>query len=105
MVSKGFGADPKLRPVFCGSKGGEAAVGRLAGATRNTGPGIGLVIHPDLRIDECHVPVLLKMMERAFRRIDRQIGEVRTTEPLQLCVEIGKIASLQQWVIREVDAG
>ena len=49
--------------------------------------------------------VLLEMGERAFRRIDRDVREVRTAEPLQLGIEIGKIAALQQRIVGEVDAG
>ena len=48
--------------------------------------------------------VLLEMMERAFRRVDGDMGEVRTAEPLQLGIEIGEVAALQQRIVGEVDA-
>ena len=48
--------------------------------------------------------VLLEMGERTFRRVDRNMGEVRAAEPLQLGVEIGKVAALQQRIVGEVDA-
>ena len=51
------------------------------------------------------MPVLLEMMERAFRRIDRNVREVRTAEALQLSVEIREVAALQKRVIGKVDTG
>ena len=45
------------------------------------------------------------MMERTFRRVDRDMREVRAAEPLQLRVEIGEVAALQQRIVGEVDAG
>jgi len=51
------------------------------------------------------VSVLLEIVERTLRCIDRQVGEVRPAETLQLRVEIGEIAALQQRIVGEVDAG
>src|SRR5258708_18198164 len=48
--------------------------------------------------------VLLEVVEGTFRRIDRQMREVRPAQPLQLRVEVGKVAALQQWIIRKIDA-
>ena len=48
--------------------------------------------------------VLLEMVERAFRRVDRDVGEVGAAEPLQLRVEVGEVAALQQRIVGEVDA-
>jgi hypothetical protein len=45
------------------------------------------------------------MMERAFRRIDRDVREIRAAEPFQLGVEIGEVAALQQRIVGEVDPG
>ncbi len=50
------------------------------------------------------MPILLQGVERAFGRVDRQIGEVRAAEPFDLGVEIGEIAPLQQRVVGEIDA-
>ena len=50
------------------------------------------------------MPVLLEGGERALRGIDRQEREVGPAEPLQLRVEIGEVAALQQRVVREIDA-
>ena len=50
-------------------------------------------------------PSCWKCRERALRRVDRQVGEVRAAEPLQLRVQIGEVAPLQQRVVGEVDAG
>ena len=51
------------------------------------------------------MPVLLEVAERALRRIDRQLDEVGAPEPLQLRIQVGEIAPLQQGVVAEVDAG
>lgn len=45
------------------------------------------------------------MSERAFRCIDRKVGEIRAAQPFQLGIEIGKVASLQQRVIGKINAG
>ena len=49
--------------------------------------------------------VLLERRERALRRVDGQEREVGASEPLQLRVEIGEVAALQQRVVGEIDAG
>ena len=48
--------------------------------------------------------VLLEVHHRTARGIDRQVGEVRAAEPLQLGIEIGEVAAVQQRVVTEVDA-
>ena len=50
-------------------------------------------------------PSCWKLCERAFRRVDRDMGEVRAAEALELRVEIGEVAALQQRIVGEVDAG
>ena len=52
-----------------------------------------------------HVAILLEVRERASRRINRDMREVRAPEPLELGVEVGKVASLQQGVVGEINAG
>ena len=99
VVGEGLRAHPSLLPLLLGGKRVEALLRRLARAAGGAAPGIRLVIDPALRIDERHVAVLLEVMERAFRRVDRQMGEVRAAEPLQLRIEIGEIAALQQRVV------
>ena len=51
--------------------------------------GIRLVVGAPDWIAQGHVAVLLKMRERAFGRIDRDVREVWTAEPLNLRVEVG----------------
>ena len=51
------------------------------------------------------MPVLLEVGDRALRGVDRQVGEVRAAEPLELGVEVGEVAALQQRIVGEVDAG
>ena len=48
--------------------------------------------------------VLLKCMHRAFRRINWEISEIRSSQPFYLSIEIGKIASLKKWIVAEIDA-
>jgi len=50
------------------------------------------------------VPVLLEMGHRTFGRVDRDVGEVWAAQSLQLGVQIGEVAALQQRIVREVDA-
>ena len=50
------------------------------------------------------MPVLLKMRKGAARRIDGEMRKVRRTKALQLGVEIGEVAALEQRVVRKVDA-
>src|SRR5678809_516096 len=42
------------------------------------------------------------MMEWALRRIDRNLGEVRSAKAFHLCIQIGKVPTLQQRVVAEV---
>ena len=49
------------------------------------------------------MPILLEVAHGAFGRIDRQMGEVGPTEPLELRVQIAEIAPLQQRIVRMVD--
>ncbi len=45
-----------------------------------------------------HMTVLLKMMYRAFGGINGNMGKIRSTQPFDLGIEIGKISSLEQWI-------
>src|SRR5437762_427267 len=49
------------------------------------------------------MPVLLEMMHRALRRVDRNVGEVRTPEAFELRIEVREVASLEQGIVRKVD--
>ena len=48
--------------------------------------------------------VLLKVVKRALGRIDRNVSKVRAAQPLELSIEIRKVAALQQRIIAEIDA-
>ena len=102
VIGKAFGAQPALGALLDIGKRREAA---LRGFARAFAERVRLVIDAPDRIAHRHVAVLLEMGERAFRRIDRNMGEVRAAEPLQLGIEIGEIAALQQRIVGEVDAG
>src|SRR5262249_18439769 len=58
-------------------------------------PRVGLIINPALGVYHRHLPILLQRMERAFRRVDRKVGEIWAAKPLQLRIEIREIAALQ----------
>ena len=49
-------------------------------------------------------PSCWKLRDRALRRVDRDVREVRAAEPLQLRVEVREVPPLQQRVVAEVDA-
>ena len=49
-------------------------------------------------------PSCWKCANGHLRGIDRDVGEVRAAEPLQLGVEVGEVPPLQQRVVGEVDA-
>ena len=76
----------------------------LAGSPLLATPRVRLVVRPAHRVVHRHVPVLLKGRERAFRRIDREMGEVRPAQSLQLGVEVREVPALQQRIVGEVDA-
>jgi hypothetical protein len=61
--------------------------------------------HPADRIAHRHVPVLLVMRDGTLRCVERQLREIHAAEALQLRVEIGEVAALEQRIIAEVDAG
>ncbi len=44
------------------------------------------------------------VVDRAVRRVDRKLGEVRATEPGQLGVEVGEQAGLHQRIVGDLDA-
>ena len=50
------------------------------------------------------MPVLLEVVKRALGRVDRNVREVRPAQPLELGIEVRKVAALQQRIIAEVDA-
>ena len=52
-----------------------------------------------------HVTVLLEVSNGALRRVDGKVREVRSAEALQLGVEIGEVAALEQRIVGEVNAG
>ena len=102
VVGEAFRAQPDLLAFLGIGEGAEAALRRFARAFAER---VRLVVHAADRIAHRHVAVLLEMVERAFRRVDRDVREVRAAEPLQLRVEVGEVAALQQRIVGEVDAG
>lgn len=65
---------------------------------------VRLIIGAADRVAHRHMTVLLKMREGTFRRIDRQMSEVRPAQTLQLRVEIEKVAALEQRIVGKIDA-
>ncbi len=96
MVGEAFRPQADLLTLFFRGKVTIAACWRLARAFPK---GVGLIVRPSDRVAHGHVPVLLEMREGTFRRVNRQVGEVRPTETLQLRVEIGEIPALQQRIV------
>src|SRR5207244_6636385 len=62
-----------------------------------------LIVDPSLRIVHGHMPVLLEMMDGALRRVDRNVGKVRTPEPFELRIEVREVAPLEEGIVRKVD--
>ena len=102
VVGKAFRPQPHLLALLLGR---EMIGSRAAGDSRGPSPErIRLVVHAADGIAHGHVAILLEMVERTFRRIDREMREIGAAEPLQLRVEIGEVAALQQRIVGEVDA-
>ena len=101
VVGEAFGAQPALGALFDVSERRETALRRLPAVLRRTNSAGSWRVRPD-----CAWPYGRPAGngERAFRRVDRDVGEVRAAEPLQLGIEVGEIAALQQRVVGEVDA-
>ena len=104
MIGEAFGSHTLLGAAGGFGKAREATHWVLARAALRGTPAVGLVIRTAHGVAHRHMPVLLEMRHRAFGRIDRDMGEVRTAQPLDLGVEIGKVAPLQQRIVREIDA-
>ena len=104
MIGETLRPDPLLGTVLDRGDTDET-LGRVFARTTLFGaPAIGLVIGPTLGIAHRHMPVLLEMGHRAFGRIDGDMRKVGAAQPLELRIEIGEIATLQQRIIAEVDA-
>src|SRR5262249_16695029 len=104
VVGEGLGANAQFRPLRGSGVGVKALLGRFARTTGFTGPGIRLVVGPACRIVHSHVPVLLEMMHGALGRVDRNMGEVWTSETLELRIEVGEVTPLEEGIVRKVDA-
>ena len=103
VVAEAFRAHPLLGALDRLGERGEPAAGVLSRS--RVGPRVRFVVHPPDGVGERHVPVLLEVGDRTLRRVDRQVGEVRPAETLELGVEVGEVAPLQQRIVGEVDAG
>src|SRR4029079_9873227 len=102
MVGEAFRAQAAFGTLLDVGKRDKAA---LRGFARAFTERIRLIIDASDRVAHRHMTVLLEMCERAFWRVDRNMGEVRATQPLQLRVQVGKVAPLQQRVIGKIDPG
>ena len=101
VVGKGLGAGSELVAAIERGMRGEAEAGILA--RRVGGEAVGLV--RDLALVDVHPPdtIALKVAHRTLRTIDRNLVEVRATQPQQLRVGVGEQAALQQRIVGEVD--
>src|SRR3569833_2352980 len=84
VVGEAFRPDAQLVPFFMRRERPEAGLMALARSTCGTTPGIRFIVDAALWIHHGHVPVLLKVMEGAFRRVDRNVREIWTAQALQL---------------------
>ena len=104
VVGEAFRPQPPLGPGLVAlAVGVGAEAGRRVLPRAGRIPGVRLVIDPALRVGHGHVTVLLEVRERALGRVDRQVGEVRAAQPLELGVEVGEVPALQQRIVGEVD--
>ena len=78
--------------------------GSSRGPPAGARPRVRLVVGAPARVAHRHVAVLLEVGDRPLRRVDRDVREVRAAEPLELRVEVGEVAALQQRIVGEVDA-
>src|ERR671919_1762722 len=104
MVSEALGADAQLGPGFLRWIGMETTLWCLTW-TASFSPGIRLIVGSTGGIGYGHMAVLLEKMDWAFWRIDGDMGEVGSSQSLELGIKIGKIAALQEGIIGEVNAG
>ena len=82
VIGEGLRTNAQLLPLNLLGKGTEAALRILAWAANLCAPRVWLVICAARGVVERHVAVLLEMVERTPRRIDRQMSEVWTAKPL-----------------------
>src|SRR5687768_2064474 len=45
------------------------------------------------------------MGKRTLRRIDWNVGKVGAAEPLELCIQVGKVPTLKQGIVRKINSG
>jgi len=105
VIGESFRAHALLWPIGGFGIARKAARRILARPALRGSPAIGFIIRAALGVAHGHVPILLEMRHRAFRRIDRDVREVGAAQPLDLRVEVREVAPLQQRIVREVDAG
>src|SRR5450759_3698629 len=111
MVREQFGTHSELVALFLAigpaRDGGEAGHWAFARAPLLAvqAETVGFVIGAPLRHVHLHLPVTLEIHYRTFRRVDRQLMEVRGAEPGFLRVEIAEQTPLQERVVGEIDTG
>ncbi len=110
VIGEGLAALAQLGTGDRGGVAGEATLGagarpaRFAVVVQIARPAVGLVVDPPLGAGHRHVAVLLEIADRAFGCVDRDMREVGAAEALELGIEIGEIAALEQRVLAEVHA-
>ena len=101
VVGEALGTQTNLWTFLCACERPEPSLWRF---TRAFTKRVWLIVHATNWIAHCHVPILLEMGEGTLGCVDRNMREIGATEPLQLRVEIGEVATLKQRVVGEVDA-
>src|ERR1019366_9903288 len=103
VVGEALGTDTALFSGFSNCSAMKALYRTLA--RRVLGQGVGLIGNTALRLLHLHVAVTLLVGEWAFGGVDRDLVKIGRPEARELRVLIGEQSTLQQRIVREIDAG
>ena len=104
VIGKALGPKPGLGFGFRRRRKTAKALDGIFSRTAFFTPAVGFGVGPALRIAHGHVAILLEMRERTARCVDRDVREIRSAEPFDLCIEIREVPALQQRIVAEVDS-
>src|SRR5690554_6592522 len=90
MVSEGFRSYPTGGTLQCTGMTAKAGIGVFP-RTTVIAPTVGLVVGAGGGVAFLHMPILLEVVHRAFRGVNRQAVEVWPAQALDLSVQIGKL--------------
>ena len=102
MVGEALCTDTAFLPTFA-CAGTVETDGRTF-ARSILGQGAWLVTDTAFRLHHLHLSIALEVGERALRRVDRDLIEIRRSQPQKLSVQVGEKTTLQQRIIGKVDS-